>query len=1271
MRLLVDYPVTAPLKQDTLKKPGTITTSKCWVELDSDALTIFAKETEDGLEAETDAKHRFLLVAVEVTAMKSADFRVAAFREKGGLAVVDHSVVLRAKDHATAAEWVTAINEAAQAALVSSQRCSARWISHLNGCIAHGCTHEKVTCGFCRPHFRLYHGEDPDVERDRLDARPAASLSFLDIVVPRHAGRLGIELSDNDGSGIAIVNSVSANGLAAQAGVRPTDRIAGVNGFEVTGHNQLASVLESLPASTALHLAVVRATPAEGGTSTTAAAPPSRWSGRQRKSGRDRTSDRVSSRESNRASAGSKGGPTMSAADAKRAHADPESFVNEDDSGREEDEGDEFTRMFKAATPLVTTTIYGHGGTMRSFASLHEIATEVAAVLGEEETAQKVRTGLAATDELELSTLLVKLPLWGVPEDSRLAGFFKAMHFEVLFPALDEVETSLFPALAIRPQPSTWQVHARLLSSNECQIIHSMWSKATAVVLPAAPRLRLHWQLELRLNLHSNTWLGAKVTLLDYVIGDSEGADVQRQLTDLLAPLSTPTVRFRRVWRRPLHKLPVWKDLPRLIRGMVVVAENADGSTTTLYESPARAAIAPAIAGLLPVLATNADGPDAAKALTKPISKHLPAELADNSDVAHHLQSLLASCDQVTAWTRLLKCMHQEMLAPAIIEMHEQIGQAAPFKDLRGAWRLGVRFGAETVTVTHYKGEVAMSPNPEDYFRFDWVLVLTLDREVGNLLDSSVKITSRAFGPKTSYSTIDRVSKTLRPLMDATGGFPYAHVWSSLLLCGAAASSEEVDEVTADALDELRKSFTQGRTSSFKLVLPGAAPAGKEPEPLYRSLEMEEEDLPEPEPEPQELGWLKSDWSDVALRRQLDVLDRAAGSNVDYGDNSAESSIVELSDRAGPRPPPPPPNEEGGLAEPSAILELSMSVRKTPAQTAAELADQLWAAMKRNGVSFDDVRRLEVPAEESGKTAMAIWWIECVMGVRLRGKSLYEALSSGELLCDLINTVQPGLVPRITRASACTEMSAMRIAAKQRDNITRYLEACAGLGMRQYDLFMVVDLFEQKNLDAVSKNILSLSQLAAEEFSEWHGPVLSVRTNRVWFQPGALVSDWTNPVDPSSIVVSESESAPEGLATPTAAIEKRMLDVTGLDEEAAVRSWIAAVLDVPLDTATSLQTHLLNGVLLCKVVNAIRPGVIARGAIKTSERPWDHMGNIATYTKACEKLGVSPTFDTVDLFEGKNMRVVAQNLHALARVARYVEVYSGPLLPDIMERVQI
>ena len=71
MRLLVDYPVTAPLKQDTLKKPGTITTSKCWVELDSDALTIFAKETEDGLEA------LYRLIA-------SADICVSNMRSKPG-----------------------------------------------------------------------------------------------------------------------------------------------------------------------------------------------------------------------------------------------------------------------------------------------------------------------------------------------------------------------------------------------------------------------------------------------------------------------------------------------------------------------------------------------------------------------------------------------------------------------------------------------------------------------------------------------------------------------------------------------------------------------------------------------------------------------------------------------------------------------------------------------------------------------------------------------------------------------------------------------------------------------------------------------------------------------------------------------------------------------------------------------------------------------------------------------------------------------------------
>ena len=113
--------------------------------------------------------------------------------------------------------------------------------------------------------------------------------------------------------------------------------------------------------------------------------------------------------------------------------------------------------------------------------------------------------GNGRTDEssdalhMELNTLLAKLPIWGVAEDSSVAGLFKAMHWQMLFPALDVVETALHPSLAIRPQASTWEVHARLLyPSAECHVVHTLWASATAVTLTEAPKLRFQIQVRAR-----------------------------------------------------------------------------------------------------------------------------------------------------------------------------------------------------------------------------------------------------------------------------------------------------------------------------------------------------------------------------------------------------------------------------------------------------------------------------------------------------------------------------------------------------------------------------------------------------------------------------------------------------------------------------------------------------------------------------------------------------------------------------------------------------
>mmetsp|Transcript_5393 Transcript_5393/g.9042 ORF Transcript_5393/g.9042 Transcript_5393/m.9042 type:complete len:158 (-) Transcript_5393:241-714(-) len=62
--------------------------------------------------------------------------------------------------------------------------------------------------------------------------------------------------------------------------------------------------------------------------------------------------------------------------------------------------------------------------------------------------------------------------------------------------------------------------------------------------------------------------------------------------------------------------------------------------------------------------------------------------------------------------------------------------------------------------------------------------------------------------------------------------------------------------------------------------------------------------------------------------------------------------------------------------------------------------------------------------------------------------------------------------------------------------------------------------------------------------------------------------------------------------------------------------------------------------------------------------PFKQMENIAAYLEACTKLGVPAydSFQTVALYENKDMIAVLTNIHSLGRVAQRVEGFTGPSL---------
>jgi len=74
-----------------------------------------------------------------------------------------------------------------------------------------------------------------------------------------------------------------------------------------------------------------------------------------------------------------------------------------------------------------------------------------------------------------------------------------------------------------------------------------------------------------------------------------------------------------------------------------------------------------------------------------------------------------------------------------------------------------------------------------------------------------------------------------------------------------------------------------------------------------------------------------------------------------------------------------------------------------------------------------------------------------------------------------------------------------------------------------------------------------------------------------------------------------------------------------------------------------------SGVVLCTLLNKLQPKTVAK--INNSAMPFKKMENIAAYIEGSRKLGVPDEYNfvTVDLFEGKNLGQVVQNIIALKR----------------------
>ncbi|KAF0979445.1 hypothetical protein FDP41_001788 [Naegleria fowleri] len=113
------------------------------------------------------------------------------------------------------------------------------------------------------------------------------------------------------------------------------------------------------------------------------------------------------------------------------------------------------------------------------------------------------------------------------------------------------------------------------------------------------------------------------------------------------------------------------------------------------------------------------------------------------------------------------------------------------------------------------------------------------------------------------------------------------------------------------------------------------------------------------------------------------------------------------------------------------------------------------------------------------------------------------------------------------------------------------------------------------------------------------------------------------------------------------------------EKEAEVRSWIEAVTGEKF-ASKDFQESLKDGILLCKLINKIKPGAIPK--INTSKLPFMQMENIGYFLKAAADMGLQKhdSFMTVDLYEGKNLPQVTQSLYIFGSVVQKLPGYKLP-----------
>ncbi|KAK2715649.1 muscle-specific protein 20-like [Artemia franciscana] len=116
------------------------------------------------------------------------------------------------------------------------------------------------------------------------------------------------------------------------------------------------------------------------------------------------------------------------------------------------------------------------------------------------------------------------------------------------------------------------------------------------------------------------------------------------------------------------------------------------------------------------------------------------------------------------------------------------------------------------------------------------------------------------------------------------------------------------------------------------------------------------------------------------------------------------------------------------------------------------------------------------------------------------------------------------------------------------------------------------------------------------------------------------------------------------------------------DADKQAQEWIEAVLGEKFPAGVPYEDVLRDGVILCRLMNTLQPGIIKK--FNSTGAQFKMMENINIFQNAAKKYGVNDldVFQTVDLWEKKDIGQVTTTIFALGRTTYKHPEWTGPYL---------